>query len=58
LTSDRIVENVKKVPLLGNIPLLGRLFTYQKNTKKKTEITLFITPRIVKTEGGNQGGVE
>jgi len=58
LTSDRIVENIKKVPLLGNIPLLGRLFSYEKNTKKKTEITLFITPRIVKTEGGKQAGVE
>ena len=54
LTSDRIVESVKKVPLLGNIPILGRLFSHKKNTKKKTEMTLFITPRIVKTEGENQ----
>jgi type II secretory pathway component GspD/PulD (secretin) len=58
LTSDRIVETIKKVPLLGNIPLLGRLFSHKKDTKKKTEMTLFITPRIVKTEGGKQAGVE
>jgi type II secretory pathway component GspD/PulD (secretin) len=58
LTSNRILENVKKVPLLGNIPLLGRLFSYKNNIKKKTEITLFITPRIVKTETENQSGIE
>ncbi|HID80851.1 MAG TPA: type II secretion system protein GspD [Thiotrichales bacterium] len=58
LTSDRIAENVKKVPLLGNIPLLKRLFSYKKKTKKKTEMTLFITPRIVKTEAGNQDEIE
>ncbi|MBC8236575.1 type II secretion system protein GspD [bacterium] len=53
LTSDRIIESVRRVPLLGNIPILGRLFSHKKNTKKKTEMTLFITPRIVKTEAGN-----
>jgi len=58
LTSDRIIESVRRVPLLGNIPILGRLFSHKKNTKKKTEMTLFITPRIVRTEGGNQAGVE
>ncbi|MFQ5772844.1 MAG: type II secretion system protein GspD, partial [bacterium] len=58
LTSDRTVEILKKVPVLGNIPLLGRLFSYNMRAKKKTEITLFITPRIVKTEAGNQAGIE
>jgi len=58
LTSDRITENVKKVPVLGNIPVLKRLFSYKKKTKKKTEMTLFITPRIVKTEAGNPVGIE
>jgi len=58
LTSDRIVETEKKVPLLGNIPILGRVFSHNRKTKKKTEITLFITPRIVKIEAGNQAGIE
>lgn len=58
LISDRITENVKKVPVLGNIPVLKRLFSYKKKTKKKTEMTLFITPRIVKTEAGNPVGIE
>ncbi|MFQ6041548.1 MAG: secretin N-terminal domain-containing protein [Candidatus Poribacteria bacterium] len=58
LTSDRIIANVTKVPILGNIPILKRLFSYKKNTKKKTEMTFFITPRIVKTGAGNQAGIE
>jgi general secretion pathway protein D len=53
LTSDRIAESVRKVPVLGDIPVLKRVFSYKKNTKKKTEMTLFITPRVVKTENGN-----
>ena len=36
-----------KVPLLGDIPLLGYLFkTVQKN-KTRTELTIFITAKIV-----------
>ena len=58
LAKDMIIESVRKVPLLGNIPLLGRLFCHKKTTKKKTEITLFITPHIVKTEAENQSGIE
>jgi general secretion pathway protein D len=37
------------VPLLGDLPLLGRLFTSHNNNKTKREILLSITPRIVKT---------
>ncbi|WP_306603191.1 type IV pilus secretin PilQ [Azonexus sp.] len=40
-------NNVDKIPLLGDIPMLGHMF---KNTKKKTsrrELLIFITPRII-----------
>jgi len=38
-----------KIPLLGDIPLLGWLFKYQKKTYDKTNLFFFISPRIVRT---------
>ena len=40
-------KNASKVPGLGDIPLLGRLFSNQEDRKSKTEIVLAITPRII-----------
>jgi type II secretory pathway component GspD/PulD (secretin) len=44
-------ENAKserKVPLLGDIPLLGKLFTGTFSAKLKTELVIFVTPTIVR----------
>ncbi len=38
---------VAKVPLLGDIPYLGNLFKSTANTQQKTEMLIFITPRIL-----------
>jgi general secretion pathway protein D len=38
-----------KVPLLGDIPLLGWLFKYQRKTSEKTNLFFFVSPRIVRT---------
>lgn len=40
-------SSVSKVPLLGDIPLLGWLFRYQSESERKTNLIVFITPRIV-----------
>jgi general secretion pathway protein D len=40
-------KNASKLPGLGDIPLLGRLFSSQKDEKNKTEIVLVITPRVI-----------
>ncbi len=40
-------KNSSKVPGMGDIPLLGRLFSNQEDSKNKTEIVLAITPRIM-----------
>ena len=37
-----------KIPLLGSIPLIGSLFSYKSNNKKRTEMFVLITPKIVK----------
>ena len=36
-----------KVPVLGDIPVLGRLFRSTRRTRDQTELLIFITPRIV-----------
>lgn len=37
----------RKVPLLGDIPYLGRLFKSTINTQNKTELLIFVTPKLV-----------
>ncbi|MDR1248539.1 MAG: type II and III secretion system protein, partial [Treponema sp.] len=37
---------IRKIPLLGDIPLLGRLFRDQTDTKEKTEIVIYIIPYL------------
>ncbi|QWE21462.1 type IV pilus secretin PilQ [Polynucleobacter sp. AP-Kolm-20A-A1] len=45
---DQTKENtVEKVPLLGDIPLLGSLFSYTKKADKKTQLLVFIAPKIL-----------
>ena len=48
-------KNVEKVPFLGDLPYLGRLFRYDHVQNNKTELLIFLTPRIVdgQTVGAN-----
>jgi len=39
----------EKVPLLGDIPLLGALFKFNKVVKTRTELLIVLTPRILRT---------
>ncbi|MEN8170277.1 MAG: type II secretion system secretin GspD [Pseudomonadota bacterium] len=48
LIEDQLVESEQKVPLLGDIPILGWLFRYQKNIKSKKDLMVFIHPRIIR----------
>jgi general secretion pathway protein D len=48
LISDEDRSGASKVPLFGDIPLLGRLFSNNRDELSKTEIVLLITPRIVR----------
>ena len=40
-------NSVEKVPLLGDIPVLGALFKYKNDTGERRELLVFITPRII-----------
>ncbi len=43
------VDETSKVWLLGDIPLLGKLFTTTSKEKKKTDLLIFITPQIIRS---------
>ncbi|HEU4458946.1 MAG TPA: type IV pilus secretin PilQ [Methylibium sp.] len=40
-------EDVTKVPLLGDVPVLGALFRTKTRTANKTELLVFLTPKVV-----------
>ncbi|ALT78294.1 secretin [Paucibacter sp. KCTC 42545] len=40
-------ESVQKVPLLGDVPYLGNLFKSKSRTSSKTELLIFLTPKVV-----------
>ncbi len=44
------VENVDKVPFLGDLPYVGNLFKRTSVTQSKNELLIFITPRILSDE--------
>ena len=50
LINDEDRNSAGKVPGLGQLPLLGRLFSNHKADKRKTEIVLSITPHIIGTQ--------
>jgi general secretion pathway protein D len=47
IMQDRVIESVDKVPVLGNIPILGHLFRHETKRKVKTNLLLILTPYIV-----------
>ncbi|HXX12814.1 MAG TPA: secretin N-terminal domain-containing protein [Burkholderiales bacterium] len=52
---DRV--SAQKVPGLGDIPIIGRLFRNQTDDREKTEIILLITPRIVRSINWPQSAI-
>ena len=50
LIQERDIYSVTKVPLLGDIPILGYLFKFSTKTKKKTNLLILLTPYIIKDQ--------
>lgn len=48
LIRDNLVTTERKVPFLGDIPLLGWLFKYRSSRMEKVNLMIFITPYIIK----------
>ena len=55
LINDEERSSANRLPGLGDLPVLGRLFSDQSSTKNKTEIMLLITPHIVRNLMQPQG---
>lgn len=52
LLKDEEIKNIKQIPFLSKLPILGELFKSRSIEKKKSEIVIAITPTIVYDEDG------
>lgn len=48
LLQDNIRESVKKMPGLGNLPIIGALFSSTEYQQEKTDLLIAVTPHLVK----------
>lgn len=48
IMQDRTIESVTKVPVLGDIPIIGNFFRETSRKKTKTNLLLFLTPYIIR----------
>jgi len=48
LIQDNLTESEQRVPLLGSIPLLGNLFKVRSTRLQKTNLMVFIRPRVIR----------
>jgi general secretion pathway protein D len=49
IRDDKVILH-KKIPLIGDIPLIGQLFRLQRDRIQKTNLLIFITPHIVSSQ--------
>ena len=57
LISDQNIKSANRVPGLGDLPLIGRLFSDNTTNKSKTEIILSITPHIIRNQHQPDAGL-
>lgn len=48
LIDDNVQDSVEKVPLLGDIPVIGNLFKYKTRSRIKTNLMVFLRPTIIR----------
>ena len=48
LQEDRYIDSQQKVPILGSIPIIGRLFSFSNTTKSNQNLMVFLRPVILK----------
>ena len=51
LTQDENITNNSKIPILGDIPIIGQAFRTDRNTRSRTELYIIVTPHIVHRVG-------
>lgn len=50
LIQDRVTRAETKVPILGSIPVLGKLFRAENEIREKTNLLLFLTPYVIRDQ--------
>ena len=55
LVQDNVSNTVEKVPVLGDIPILGHLFRYETRRQQKTNLMVFLRPIIVRDDNDIRG---
>lgn len=48
LLDNRLTETIAKLPLLGDIPILGKLFQSKSRLRSNTELLIIVTPELVR----------
>lgn len=51
LIQNGVTDGMEKVPLLGDLPLLGGLFRYKTRSQTKTNLMIFLRPTVVRDSG-------
>ena len=51
LVQDNVGTSFEKVPLLGDIPLIGHLFRFETRRQQKTNLMVFLRPFVVRDQG-------
>lgn len=54
LIQKSVDKETRKVPWLGDLPVVGHGFRYDTQSTRRTELLIFLTPRIVKGHSGNE----
>ena len=49
LMREQIRHSASRIPLLGDLPLIGQLFSSTKSSREKSELLLFLTPYVVRS---------
>ncbi|MDR0251225.1 MAG: type II secretion system secretin GspD [Burkholderiales bacterium] len=49
LIEDRMEDGLDKVPILGDIPVLGHLFRYDARSRQKSNLLIFLKPTIIRS---------
>jgi len=55
LVQDSVTSNTEKVPVLGDIPLIGQLFRFETRRQQKTNLMVFLRPFIVREDADVRG---
>ena len=51
MVENRETSTIRKIPLLGDIPFIGRFFTHTETTHEPTNLLIFVTATIINENG-------